>query len=260
MALTYQLETNQGRLQVRRRKTLFNPDGSVRTSKLHCHVISPGQDYSAEPRKIRRLAAAFHTPEVIQAYQDQQALDPDAPPAPLIDGETDIVEVIIREDDYLEICKCTEIIEDGELYEQHFKPVIVPPGVPVSNAPDKVTAMLAAAHIPTVVARYEAEQAYEAAKERLSEAISVRDSITPKVQYQILLARALLAEIQAKLDADTENEALIQKKTEQQTVLDELLTLEPQVIADVLQAEKDVPRLLKKRNVARIAYDVFEAG
>lgn len=164
MSLTYQIETKSGHLQVRRRKTLFNSDGSVRTSKLHRHVIAPGQDYSAEPRKIRRLAAAFHTPEEIQKYQDQQALDPDAPKPPLVDGETDMTEVIVREDDHVEICKCTEIIENGERYEQIFDPVIVPPGVPVSNAPDMVIAMLAAAHIPTVVNRYEAGEEYKTAK------------------------------------------------------------------------------------------------
>ena len=137
----YQLQTkSNGHLDTRRRSILFNPDGSVRTSKLHCHVILPGQDYSAEPRKIRRLAQALHTPEVIQKYQDQQAIDPFAPPPPLVDGETDIIDVIVREDDYVEICKCTEIIENGERFEPKFDPVIVPPGVPVRKAPAKENA------------------------------------------------------------------------------------------------------------------------
>ena len=169
---TYQLETKNDILQVRIRHILPNPDGSVRTSKLQRQWISPGQDYSSWPRKVRRLAEALHTPAVITAYKERQALqvaNPDAPKPPLVDGETDIIDVIVREDDYVEICKCTEIIENGERYEQIFEPVIVPPGVPVSNAPEKVNAMIAAAHIPTVVDKYESGLAYEAAKEKQAE-------------------------------------------------------------------------------------------
>jgi len=164
----YQLETKNGHLRVRRRKFVFKPDGSVRTSKLHRYAIAPGQDYSGKSKKVQRACKKLFTAAVIRKYKAEEALrntDPLAEPQSIPDGEVNQVEVVIMEDDHLAICKCTQITEDGETYYEHFDPIDVAPGVPVANAPKLVNDMLKAAHIPTVVARYKAEQEYEAAEQ-----------------------------------------------------------------------------------------------
>jgi hypothetical protein len=56
-----------GTLQVRT-KTSIKEDGVEISSKFHRHVVVPGADYSAEDAKVKAIAAAIHTPEVIAAY------------------------------------------------------------------------------------------------------------------------------------------------------------------------------------------------
>jgi hypothetical protein len=57
-----------GILQVRT-KTAIKEDGVEISSKLHRHVVVPGDDYSAEDAKVQAIAASIHTAEVIAAYQ-----------------------------------------------------------------------------------------------------------------------------------------------------------------------------------------------
>jgi hypothetical protein len=60
-----------GCVQVRT-KTAIKEDGVEISSKFHRHVVSPGEDYSAEDSKVQAICAAVHTPEVIAAYQAAQ--------------------------------------------------------------------------------------------------------------------------------------------------------------------------------------------
>jgi len=65
--------TENGHVQVRT-ATRIVEDGKVLSQSFHRHVVSPGQDYSAEDARVQAVCAAVHTPEVIAAYQAQQAL------------------------------------------------------------------------------------------------------------------------------------------------------------------------------------------
>jgi hypothetical protein len=61
-----------GCIQVRT-KTAIKEDGVEISSKFHRHVVAPGADVSGENAKVRAIAAAVHTAEVIAAYQAAQA-------------------------------------------------------------------------------------------------------------------------------------------------------------------------------------------
>jgi len=60
-----------GVIQVRT-KTAIKEDGVEITSQFHRSVVVPGQDYSQEDAKVRAIASAVHTPEVIAAYAAAQ--------------------------------------------------------------------------------------------------------------------------------------------------------------------------------------------
>ena len=60
-----------GSIQVRT-KTAIKEDGVEISSKFHRHVVVPGADYSAEDAKVKAIAVAIHTPEVIATYQAAQ--------------------------------------------------------------------------------------------------------------------------------------------------------------------------------------------
>ena len=60
--------TESGHVQVRV-ATRIMEDGNVISQTFHRHVVSPGQDYSAEDPKVQAICAAVHTPDVIAAYQ-----------------------------------------------------------------------------------------------------------------------------------------------------------------------------------------------
>ena len=62
-----------GHVQVRV-ATRIMEDGKIISQSFHRHVVSPGQDYSAEDPKAQAICAAVHTPEVIAAYQAQQTV------------------------------------------------------------------------------------------------------------------------------------------------------------------------------------------
>lgn len=45
----------------------------VLSSSFHRSCVQPGQDYAAEDPRVQAICAAVHTPEVIAAYQAEQA-------------------------------------------------------------------------------------------------------------------------------------------------------------------------------------------
>jgi len=57
-----------GCIQVRT-KTAIKEDGVEISSKFHRHVVSPGDDYSAENARVQAVCAVIHTTEVIAAYK-----------------------------------------------------------------------------------------------------------------------------------------------------------------------------------------------
>jgi hypothetical protein len=60
------VETNH--IQVRT-ATIIEKDGTELTRTFHRHVLSPGDDVSAEDPKVQAIANAIWTEEVIVAYQ-----------------------------------------------------------------------------------------------------------------------------------------------------------------------------------------------
>jgi len=60
-----------GCVQVRT-KTAILEDGKEINSAFHRHVVSPGDDYSAEDARVQAICAAVHTDEVIAAYKAAQ--------------------------------------------------------------------------------------------------------------------------------------------------------------------------------------------
>jgi archaellum component FlaF (FlaF/FlaG flagellin family) len=63
--------TENGSIQVRT-KTAILENGEQISSTFHRHVVVPGSDYSAEDARVKAIAAAVHTLEVIAAYQATQ--------------------------------------------------------------------------------------------------------------------------------------------------------------------------------------------
>ena len=58
-----------GQIQVAT-STIVEEDGvEISRSLPHRHVVSPGDDFSAERPEVQRLASLEHTPEVIAAYR-----------------------------------------------------------------------------------------------------------------------------------------------------------------------------------------------
>ena len=57
-----------GSIQIRT-KTAIKEDGVEISSKFHRHVVAPGADVSGEDAKVKAIAAAVHTAEVIAAYK-----------------------------------------------------------------------------------------------------------------------------------------------------------------------------------------------
>ena len=60
-----------GCIQVRRRDQILK-DGVEVAATYHRHVLSPGDDTSAEDSRVAAIAAATWTDEVIAAYQASQ--------------------------------------------------------------------------------------------------------------------------------------------------------------------------------------------
>ena len=79
MALTeknvYQVEvTESDHVQVRTKRIIMD-DGVQISSSLHRHVVAPGQDYSGEIGKVRRVCTNVHVPTVVDKYQKQEAIE-----------------------------------------------------------------------------------------------------------------------------------------------------------------------------------------
>ena len=64
--------TESGFVQVRTATRIIE-DGVVISSAFHRHSVSPGQDCANEDPRVQDICAAVHTPEVIAAYQAEQA-------------------------------------------------------------------------------------------------------------------------------------------------------------------------------------------
>jgi len=62
---------DNGAIQVRT-KTAIMEDGKQISGAYHRHVVSPGDDYSAEDARVQAICAAVHTDEVIAAYKAAQ--------------------------------------------------------------------------------------------------------------------------------------------------------------------------------------------
>jgi len=57
-----------GCVQVRT-KTAIMEDGKQISGTFHRHVVSPGDDYSAEDSRVKAICAATHTAAVMTAYK-----------------------------------------------------------------------------------------------------------------------------------------------------------------------------------------------
>ena len=64
--------TENGSVQVRT-ATIITEDGKVIGQSFHRHVVSPGDDYSAEDARVKAICKAAHTAAVIAAYKAAQA-------------------------------------------------------------------------------------------------------------------------------------------------------------------------------------------
>jgi hypothetical protein len=56
-----------GAVQVRT-KTAILEDGEQISGTFHRHIVTPGDDYSAEDARVQAICAAVHTAEVVAAY------------------------------------------------------------------------------------------------------------------------------------------------------------------------------------------------
>ena len=57
-----------------RTKTAILEDGEQISGTYHRHVISPGDDYSAEEAKVQAICTVVHTPDVITTYKAAQTI------------------------------------------------------------------------------------------------------------------------------------------------------------------------------------------
>ena len=57
-----------GSVQVRT-KTAILEDGAQISGSFHRHVVSPGDDYSAEDARVKAICKATHTAAVVAAYK-----------------------------------------------------------------------------------------------------------------------------------------------------------------------------------------------
>lgn len=67
------IEVTEGGMVQVRTKTAVLEDGQQISGTFHRHVVAPGECGDAEDPKVKAICAAVHTPEVVAAYQEQQA-------------------------------------------------------------------------------------------------------------------------------------------------------------------------------------------
>jgi len=62
-----------GQLQIRRSRRVYDTNDRLFVAEqYHRHVLAPGDNTTAEDARVRAVAAAVWTPQVIQAYRDAQ--------------------------------------------------------------------------------------------------------------------------------------------------------------------------------------------
>jgi hypothetical protein len=66
----YKLEILPNKVIQIRRSDIILKDGVAVASSFHRHVVSPGDDVSAEPAEVQACATALWTPEVVTAYAE----------------------------------------------------------------------------------------------------------------------------------------------------------------------------------------------
>jgi hypothetical protein len=66
----YKLEILPNKVIQIRRSDIILKDGVAVASSFHRHVVSPGDDVSAEPAEVKACATALWTPEVVTAYAE----------------------------------------------------------------------------------------------------------------------------------------------------------------------------------------------
>ena len=62
-----------GCVQVRT-KTAIMEDGKQISGTFHRHVVTPGDDYSAEDARVKAICKATHTAAVVTAYKAAQGV------------------------------------------------------------------------------------------------------------------------------------------------------------------------------------------
>lgn len=67
------IEVTEGDMVQVRTKTTILEDGQQISGSFHRHVIAPGECDDDEDPKVKAICAAVHTPEVVAAYQAEQA-------------------------------------------------------------------------------------------------------------------------------------------------------------------------------------------
>ena len=61
-----------GHIQVRQ-ATKIMEDGKELSKSYHRWVVSPGDDYSTQDERVKKIAQVVHTKEVVDAYKAKQS-------------------------------------------------------------------------------------------------------------------------------------------------------------------------------------------
>lgn len=62
-----------GVIQIRTTKRVFDDDGSILGERFHRRVLEPGEDVSTLPNRLQKITQAVWTPAVISAFQAAKA-------------------------------------------------------------------------------------------------------------------------------------------------------------------------------------------
>ena len=71
-----QITVTENGIVLYREATRIIEDGKVLTQTYHRTSLTPGQDLTDQPEKVVAICNTAWTPEVITAYQEQQATQP----------------------------------------------------------------------------------------------------------------------------------------------------------------------------------------
>lgn len=173
------------------------------------------------------------------------------------------------EDDHIEVKPIIRVYrhepdqnpEDGELIGSQMAGVrkVIAPGRDYSKEAGKVRRACAAAHVPTVVNKFESGLAYEAAVTTAAQT-KYDEAVAEQVKtdtYQIhILAKA--AHDEAVLAGSKDTEALGLIKIEAITKHTAAIKAHKEAVSAATEAKDTVPLALATRTAARQAYDDFE--